>query len=326
MAPVPSLLRYQLPENCQPRVVEADIQRSLWALYPETTERDRMRGKLKDMILRILAHHRDRYYYQGLHELMGYVMYVLAPSIGSEMIVSVCEQLLLTRWRSFSEPRLAGSESMLYAMHAIIVEEDTALAVALEECGVGPESHYAVSWVITWYTHCLTNLELLGRLFDFFIGEPDELGVIFFTAAFVVHERERILGWIAQDKAESGDYGDAVVLMARVYSQITSMAKDVLDTLSVEELNSIIVRASTFRNMYAQVARSAADNFMAGDVRKLGMLANARTRNAALRLLWRLLPREWRYPAERHSMSRWVLWGGVAVVAALIAISKGREQ
>ncbi|EPY16722.1 GTPase activating protein of Rab-like GTPase [Strigomonas culicis] len=319
-SPPPAII---LPENCQPRVVDADIQRSLWALFPETTKRMEMRSHLKNMLLRILAHHRDRHYYQGLHELMGYVLYVMAPHRPYEDILPVCERLLCTRWRSFSEPKLANSEALLYAMHAVLAEEDAELAMKLEKCGVGPETHYAVSWVITWYVHCIDNLVVLGRLFDFFIADETDTAVVFFTAAFVLSEREQLLQWIADAEAEAGEIGDDVMVMARVYSKITTLPKTKLEHQTVESVNRLIERSITLRRKYTELVQLEKHNFLDGNVRKLGLLANRRTRNAALRLLWRFLPREWRSPASENKRRLALLTTGIALAAATIAITMG---
>ena len=318
---------YHLPENCQPRVVEADIERSLWKLYAKSEERVERRRCLKNMLLRILLNNRDRFYYQGLHELMGFVMYTLSPYLVAEEVVSVCEALLNTRWRKFSARRLTSSEAMLYAVHAVIAQEDPPLAAALEWCGVGPESHYAVSWVITWYAHSIESVAVLTRLFDYFIADPTGNAVIYFTAAFVMSQRRTIFEWIHSAKDELGVPNaapeaseDGVVLMARVYAQLSRLPGSALHSMDSATLESLISQAEQFATLHCQVVEAEEVNFLRGDVKKLGMLSNARTRNAALRLLWHFLPREWRNPSKAESLRRVAFWTGVMVAATAVVV------
>ncbi|KAH9601267.1 Rab-GTPase-TBC domain [Trypanosoma melophagium] len=296
-----------LPDNCQPRVIHVDVQRSLWLLYPDASKRDSMREVLTSILLRVLASNTERHYYQGLHELMGFVMYVMEGT-AVEVVISVCEKLLLLHWRSFSDKQLSQSQSMLYAMHAVLAAEDAPFAAALESCGVAPESHYAVSWLITWYVHVCEDVDILARLFDFFIGHIDEHAVIFFTAALVLHERDRILTWIAsaREGLEKGD--DDLMVMARVYTQLTRLPKDVLrseNRTAVEEMMRVAIE---LQSKYALYVHKAREDFLQGRVAKLGMLTDKRTRNSALRLLWSLLFREWRTP-----------WRGRRVKTPLVA-------
>ncbi|ORC88918.1 GTPase activating protein of Rab-like GTPase [Trypanosoma theileri] len=311
-----TLYHRNLPDNCQPRVVHVDVQRSLWMLYPDASKRDSMREVLTSILLRVLASNTERYYYQGLHELMGFVMYVMEGT-AVDVMLSVCEGLLLLHWRSFSDKQLSQSQSMLYAMHAVIAAEDASFAAALESCGVAPESHYAVSWLITWYVHVCEDVDILARLFDFFIGHSDEHAVIFFTAALVLHERDRILTWIdsAREGLEKGD--DDIMVMARIYTQLTRLPKDVLRTENravVEEMMRVAIGLQSKYGLYVYKAR---EDFLQGRVAKLGMLTDKRTRNSALKLLWGLLFREWRKPWRSRNIKTPLVATVLIVVVAV---------
>ncbi|GET88214.1 hypothetical protein, conserved [Leishmania tarentolae] len=322
---------YKLPDNCQPRVVEADIERSLWTLYPQSAERTKQRKRLKNMILRVLLHNPEHFYYQGLHELMGYMMYMLSPYTEWEEVVSVCEKLLVTRWKRFSARQLKSSEAMLYAMHAIIAQEDPPLAAALEWCGVGPESHYAVSWMITWYVHSIDSREVLARLFDYFLVDVEGSAVIYFTAAFVISQRETIFEWIRKAKEEmdvtmgaTEASDDGIVLMARVYAQLSRLPSNVLDSIEKNALTALIAQAERHRTLHEHTAQREEQNFLNGDVKNLGLLSNHRTRNAALRLLWHFLPREWRSPAKSERVRRVLFWTGLMVAATAVVVGTAK--
>ncbi|CAD2215138.1 GTPase activating protein of Rab-like GTPase [Angomonas deanei] len=313
--------QFLLPENCQAKVVDADIERSLWSLFPQENERNEKRKMLKEIILRVLAHHPECYYYQGLHELMGFVLYVTYPYTRYEKIVSLCEQLLLTRWWYYCERKLSSSEALLYAAHAVVVEVDPKLAAQLETAGVGPESHYAVSWVITWYVHCLQNTTVLARLFDYFMVEEDGLNVIFFTAALVVWSKETIKTWITE--AMEMVEGDEVAVMGIAYSKLSGLPKTVLEDISSEDLEELLLVANGYRDHYLYIVQREKKNFLDGNIRKLGILANRRTRNVALRIIWHLLPREWRTPvAEGHAKRALLISTGLMLASTAFFMSK----
>ncbi|CAG9573230.1 conserved hypothetical protein [Leishmania major strain Friedlin] len=324
---------YHLPDNCQPRVVEADTERSLWTLYPHSAERTEQRRRLKNMILRVLLHNPERFYYQGLHELMGYMMYMLSPYTEWEEVVSVCDKLLVTRWKRFSARQLKSSEAMLYAMHAIIVQEDPPLAAALEWCGVGPESHYAVSWMITWYVHSIDSLEVLARLFDYFLVDVEGSAVIYFTAALVVSQRETIFEWIHNAKEEIGvsmgateASDDGIMLMARVYAQLSRLPGNVLNGIDQDALNALLEQAEQYCTLHRHTVRQEEQNFLNGDIKQLGLLSNQHTRDAALQLLWHFLPREWRSPAKSEHVRRVLFWTGLMVAATAVIVGTARAD
>jgi hypothetical protein len=52
--------------------------------------------------------------------------------------------------------------------------------------------YYCLSWVITWCSHDLEDLETIARLFDFFLCS-NPLMVIYFAAAVVLSRRDQVL-------------------------------------------------------------------------------------------------------------------------------------
>ncbi|KAG8347181.1 putative GTPase activating protein of Rab-like GTPase [Trypanosoma vivax] len=307
-----------LSDNCHPRIIRVDVERSLWHLYPDESVREQKRRLLTRVLLRTLSKHKDRHYYQGLHELVGFVVYVVDTSsdngefVDEDIAVSVCERLLTVQWRSFSDKRLNQSQSMLYAMHAVVAQEDVQLASELESCGVAPESHYAVAWLITWFSHICNDVSVLGRVFDFLVAYNDENIVIFLAAALVLHEKKRIMAWIreAHEKESSSNTPNSVdgecnlAVMACVYAQLVSLPKEVFIHSNADVVEDIIRSSVKLRKCHAGSVLQARVDFLHGRVARLGLLADRRTRNSALRRVWNFLFREWRTPWQRWSFSR----------------------
>ncbi|RNF18223.1 GTPase activating protein of Rab-like GTPase [Trypanosoma conorhini] len=309
----------ELPDNCASRVIQVDVQRSLWQLYGDASKRDAMRRVLEDLLQRVLSNNTERHYYQGLHELVGFVMYV-TEGASMNVVFAVCERLLQVQWRSFSDKELRQSESMLYAVHALLAEEDTELATTLEACGVAPESHYAVGWIITWYTHVCEENRVLARLFDFLLAHADENTVVFFTAALLLHERERIMGYVREARDAAAEYEDNLMVMASVYKKLTRLPKDVLTMKNSAAVEEILSGTLALHKKHSTCVQQARERFLHGGVNKHGMLTDKRTRNSALKLLWSLLFREWRRPWKDSRISG-PLMGAVLLAVAAMALS-----
>jgi TBC1 domain family member 20 len=181
--------------------------------------------------------------------------------------------------------------------------------------------------VITWYVHSVENMGLLTRLFDYFIADATGNAVIYFTAAFVMSQRKTIFEWIHSAKDETGVSTDipegseeGVVLMARVYAQLSRLPSSALQSMDADTLEGLISQADQFATLHYQVVEVEEENFLRGEVKKIGMLSNLRTRNAALRLLWHFLPREWRNPAKVERVRRFFFWTSVMVAATAVVV------
>ncbi|CAJ16533.1 TBC1 domain family member 20/GTPase, putative [Trypanosoma equiperdum] len=302
-----------LPANCHARVIVADVKRSLWKLYPNETVREKKRKMLCNILAQILSNNPERHYYQGLHEMVGFVMYVMEGAREAD-IVAVCSRLLVQQWRSFSCKQLERSQSMMYAMHTIVVKEEKILAEELEACSVGPESHYAMPWLITWYTHVCDDVEALSRLFDFLVASEDENTVIFFTAALMLHEREQIIGIIKEVKSSCCDCDDSdgtataeeinkTLVMAQVYSRLVRLPKEVLRRDRARDLESIIRRATVLHEKYLSYANDVRGRFMRN------IVSVSTTSDSSGK--WHQCKRWLRFSLER----RWVNAGFICIIA-----------
>lgn len=169
-----------LPRFVPEQVIYNDIERSLWTLYPEEDERLARRRDLKECLYRILllSAAADRtsgagppkepyHYYQGLHEMMGHILYVMkSGGVDFETAVAACNVAVRRCFAPMCAPSLMHSEAMLRTMHFIIIKENPKLASLLEKVTLGPSSHFAVSWLLTWFSHEIDSQETLYFIFD----------------------------------------------------------------------------------------------------------------------------------------------------------------
>lgn len=145
-----------------------------------------MQDQLVRLIMRILVKNPEFYYYQGYHDICVTFLLVL----GEEMAFYVVNKLSTTHLRAFMEKTMDKASDLLNIIPLIVKSEDKVLGEYMERSQVG--DIYALSWVITWFSHVVKSYEIVGRLFDFFIASH-ELMPIYLTVAIVLHKRMQIL-------------------------------------------------------------------------------------------------------------------------------------
>ncbi|KAG1140694.1 hypothetical protein G6F38_008934 [Rhizopus arrhizus] len=75
-------------------------------------------------------------------------------------------------------------------MSSIIEYEDSELTSFLERCNVMP--YYAISWILTWFSHDFEKYEKIVRLFDLFISS-DAIMPVYLSSAIILLRRDEIL-------------------------------------------------------------------------------------------------------------------------------------
>ncbi|CEI88579.1 hypothetical protein RMCBS344292_02961 [Rhizopus microsporus] len=78
----------------------------------------------------------------------------------------------------------------LTMIDSLIRLEDNELYEFIMEAGVLP--YYALSWVITWYSHDLSDLEKIARLFDLILSS-NPLMPVYLAVATVISKRKQVL-------------------------------------------------------------------------------------------------------------------------------------
>jgi hypothetical protein len=217
-----------IPDNAAPTVLACDIARCLWhsidAVVPanmsgnedeENNIRNRERERLSEIVVRSLSG-TDHHYYQGLHELLSIVT---LSAVGEHVndIVPVTRNLVRTHLSPFCTRSLELTEAMLYAMHYVLVEETGGgrMVQMLEASGVAPESHYAISWLLTWFAHVTDDVPTLQKLFDFLLPRSEK-GIIFICAAAVLKQEAEVLNraFADRDTTTIDDFGIVYATMS----------------------------------------------------------------------------------------------------------------
>jgi hypothetical protein len=229
-----------IPENCCATVLAHDIARSLWHNLPiregedESAVREVQRRRLKEVVLRTLVD-TPFHYYQGLHEILSVVTLLTPHTEDVEHLSAFCRTFVEVKLAPFCSSSLDYSTALLVGMHCIVKKEtgDGLLTNLLEQSGVAPESHYALSWVITWFSHQIEEPALLHSIFEFLLREDHEMGIMALCAAIVLTNETHILQDIFEKKTQCDleDYGPVFGGMSR----LPTLIKDISPVIRLAE-------------------------------------------------------------------------------------------
>lgn len=80
---------------------------------------------------------------------------------------------------------------LLKFIHPLIQFKDEKLGKFLHKCNLD-ECHFALSWILTWYSHVLDDLRVISRLFDLFLS-THPLMPIYIAASIILYRKNQIL-------------------------------------------------------------------------------------------------------------------------------------
>lgn len=132
---------------------------------------------------------RQIHYYQGFNSICS-VFVLLHPNPGFTIpvIVRLSESYLLDHLSSDFDETI----KWLQLVEFLLKYADKALWNVFQT--VGMTYHFALPWIITWFSHSLKTFSVVIRLFDFFIGRHP-LTPVYLTVSLItnVHVRRRVL-------------------------------------------------------------------------------------------------------------------------------------
>eukprot|EP00027_Filamoeba_sp_ATCC50430_P002344 CAMPEP_0168553946 /NCGR_PEP_ID=MMETSP0413-20121227/7516_1 /TAXON_ID=136452 /ORGANISM="Filamoeba nolandi, Strain NC-AS-23-1" /LENGTH=358 /DNA_ID=CAMNT_0008584651 /DNA_START=132 /DNA_END=1205 /DNA_ORIENTATION=- len=166
--------------------VAKDVDRSLWKFTQgKAYMRQEKRAELSRIIHAILATHPELHYYQGFHDVASVFLLIA----GEENAFAMVERLSLYHIRDALDATLESTKQVLSLM-LLLSLADPELHRYFKQSEVEP--FFALSWVITWFSHSFDNLDSIARLFDLFIASHP-LMPLYVGVAIILHFREKLL-------------------------------------------------------------------------------------------------------------------------------------
>lgn len=143
----------------------------------ETTARlDARKSELSDVITAVLRQHPRLCYFQGFHDIVQVLLLVL----GADVAEAAVARLSLLRIRDFMLPTLAGAESHLRLLPAILYAADVELCQHLAGA-TRPTPFFALSATLTLYAHDIEEYGDIARLFDYLLASEAAVPVYLFA-------------------------------------------------------------------------------------------------------------------------------------------------
>uniref|UniRef100_A0AAV2K4G2 TBC1 domain family member 20 n=1 Tax=Knipowitschia caucasica TaxID=637954 RepID=A0AAV2K4G2_KNICA len=199
-----------------------DVRRSM-KRFPKgmpSVERAVLQEQLIDIILDVLKRHTQLHYYQGYHD----VAVTLLLLVGERMALAMLNKLSNFHLRDFMDPTMDRTKHILNYLMPILEQVDTELHDFMMRAEVG--TIFALSWLITWYGHVLSEFKHTLRLYDFFLASHP-LMPIYLAAAIVLHREKEV-------KTTECDMAMVHHLLSRIppdlpYELLIARAQDLFD-------------------------------------------------------------------------------------------------
>ncbi|EFA83119.1 RabGAP/TBC domain-containing protein [Heterostelium album PN500] len=156
--------------------VAKDVDRSMWRFTRGKSKlRNTKREELTRIINAILASHPQLHYFQGYHEIGSILLLVTNEPTSFRLL----ERLSLNHISDCMKPSFAEVSKILNLLFPLLLLMDKDVYRFLIDSNVQPM--FAISWIITWFSHNFEELEPTARLFDYFLS-THPLAPLYFSA------------------------------------------------------------------------------------------------------------------------------------------------
>lgn len=146
----------------------------------------KLKAKLAKIIVKLLIKKPGLHYYQGFHDVCLTYMTLL----GDEKAFTRLDHLVDSHFKTFMQPTMNETQEFLALIPVIIGLHDRKVQDFLEKAEVG--TIFALSWVITWFSHVIQEESDVEMIFNFLEGEDPHM-VLYLCASIVIYKRDKLM-------------------------------------------------------------------------------------------------------------------------------------
>ncbi|KAI0659898.1 rab-GTPase-TBC domain-containing protein [Cubamyces menziesii] len=193
------------------RQIELDTDRS-FVLYPveESTPRETLQSELNRLIVSIFRRRPRLHYFQGYHDIVS----VLFLTLPKELHFQVTEKVSLHRVRDSMGTTLEPVVGLLRILQRILHLADEKYAAILERAS--PLPYYALSNLLTLFSHDIPTLPLIQHIFDYLLSRPP-IAVVYLAAALALTRRQEVQ--LLEDEGEEGMMHSLLTGLPELYEE-----------------------------------------------------------------------------------------------------------
>jgi len=146
------------------------------------------RGNLEEILQIFISSNSSQYsYYQGFHDVTTVLLY----TFGLNEAFNVLDKLSENYFRdALTYPFEKSVNIQLELVLKILGHFDQPYADAISTAYVGMPV-FAVSWILTWFSHSFKKMATIQRIFDFLISSPPS-SILYMCAATILISKEKL--------------------------------------------------------------------------------------------------------------------------------------
>ncbi|XP_036178208.1 TBC1 domain family member 20 isoform X2 [Myotis myotis] len=270
-------------------------------------QREGLQEELIDIILLVLERNPQLHYYQGYHDIV--VTFLLV--VGESLATSLVEKVSTHHLRDFMDPTMDNTKHILNYLMPIIDQVNPELHDFMQSAEVG--TIFALSWLITWFGHVLSDFRHVVRLYDFFLA-CHPLMPIYFAAVIVLYREEEVL--------------DCDCDMASVHHLLSQIPQDLPYEMLISRAGDLFVQFPPSRLAWEAAAQQEANKTAASTFKDFELASTQQRPDMVLRQRFRGLRTENRTkdvltkPRTNRLVKLAVMGLTVALGAAALAVVK----
>lgn len=146
-----------------------------------------IKKKLARLIVRLLMKKPNLHYYQGFHDVCLTYLILLGDDKEAE---EKLDQMIDSHFNVYMQPTMNETQESLAQVPIIIGLMDPKVEEFLEKAEIG--TIFALSWVITWFSHVISNEQDVEKIYRFLESEDPHM-VLYLSAALVISKKDLLL-------------------------------------------------------------------------------------------------------------------------------------